>query len=666
MARATKTIAFPLPPLASIADATVTNFEQITVDLPESSKTFRKVWIDFMCNDRATTAGNAASWRLGARVNSSAYTTVTNENVITNSGENMSIFFSQDFTSLFVSAYSGTTTSATVDVQCYVDSTAVPATQEGASAILWVTYEYDDTSTTLVGNAWIPMNSLDGKLPTSKSTIIDTVPNIDDFLGYTGVTYKHIMMIMEGNVAVAGHTDDFAVTVQLDETTAQEGSLKESSFASDRYIREHFNLMSAGSPIFTTNATHSFYAWVSTGAVGRMNHATFTILVVFTYGSDSAQGNISLLLPAHYSSPAGGTTSSDTQKSSRELWIQEPETITTQKSACRWIWDQTSAVVTAYFKCNTQPTYSGLTDVAALMCGSNNYQRTCDDVINLARGRNSLDGYVYRTDTTDKVWNLSSIWIINYKCGRPTSGWPSANRTIFWNIKQFGTTAGEAETTIDATAPVIPEANYFITALGIEANNLTTATAQLYAYKIFVERLSAEGGVAWEIAYFDSTHTDPEVGRRLMYSQMRSLFKRFPTDADITRMDLETSRRWRIITPQNIAAWWAVNIIYTYHTITYTLSGTISNSGGGTVNLYLHKGDNVTGASNKGELMQTGSTVGNGSYSFTIYDNVENVQVSAYESSTYKGMSKMATVDTSFDISLSSPASGASNYACVG
>lgn len=641
MATRLKTVAFPLPNLASITNNTLTNFTQITVDLPESGKTFRKVWVDFMCNDIITvTGGTLTTKTLACRVGAASYTTVTNSNTLTNTGENLSLFMSQDFTSHFTTNWSGT--SMTFDCQVQINqSTGTTLGMASGSAILWVTYEYDDTSSTQVMNAWIPMNSAVGALPTSKGTAQDTVPDLDTFLGYGSISYKHIMMIMEGNEANAAGTTAFALTVQLDTTTAQVGNSHTASLASDRYVREHFNLMSGGSPIFTTNATHSFYAWVSTGAVTRMNHAAFTILVTFTFDATSANdGNISLMLPMEMDSPMGGTTSSDYQKATRELWIEEPGTITTQNSAFRLFWDQVGAISTLNFRCGTQ-SFVAYTDTAAVLCGSNVVQKTCHDNITFARGRNLLSFDAYRSDTTDLGWNLSGFWIINYKCSKPTNGWGDANRTVIWNILQQGTAALAATYSIAATAPIIPETNYFINALGVQLTAITGSTP--YGYDILVERLSAEGGVAWEKVYNDSVHTDPEIGLRITYAQMRTLFKRFPTDADASRMDLETSRRWLIYSPLNVTHWYTLNIMFTYHTITYTVGGTITNSNGGTVNLYLHKGDNVSGASNKGELMQSTSRSGNGTYSFTVYDNVEDVFVSAYEDSTHLGRSANGT-----------------------
>lgn len=70
----------------------------------------------------------------------------------------------------------------------------------------------------------------------------------------------------------------------------------------------------------------------------------------------------------------------------------------------------------------------------------------------------------------------------------------------------------------------------------------------------------------------------------------------------------------------------------TYHAITFTVSGTVSGSNSGTVNLGLH--DATTG-----ELLLTTSRSGDGSYSFTWYDDTADVYVAAYEDDTHVGRS---------------------------
>jgi hypothetical protein len=70
----------------------------------------------------------------------------------------------------------------------------------------------------------------------------------------------------------------------------------------------------------------------------------------------------------------------------------------------------------------------------------------------------------------------------------------------------------------------------------------------------------------------------------------------------------------------------------TYHANTFTVSGNITGSSGGTVNIEIFR-------SSSGEKIGSTTRVGNGTWTFTWYDNTENVFATAKESSTLLGRS---------------------------
>ena len=83
----------------------------------------------------------------------------------------------------------------------------------------------------------------------------------------------------------------------------------------------------------------------------------------------------------------------------------------------------------------------------------------------------------------------------------------------------------------------------------------------------------------------------------------------------------------------------------TYHSVIRTVSGSITGSSGGPVDIYLHR-------ASTGEIVLATSQIGNGSFSFDWYDDTEDLFVSAYESTTKKGRSKRDVSGSGFDISL--------------
>jgi len=100
--------------------------------------------------------------------------------------------------------------------------------------------------------------------------------------------------------------------------------------------------------------------------------------------------------------------------------------------------------------------------------------------------------------------------------------------------------------------------------------------------------------------------------------------------------------------------------LITYHSIVGTVSGTISGSDGATVSIYLQR-------ANTGEIVLSDSRVGDGTYSFTWFDDTENILVLAHESNTKKGISKIDLMGSGdFDISLSSGGGGEYSYTWFG
>ncbi len=153
------------------------------------------------------------------------------------------------------------------------------------------------------------------------------------------------------------------------------------------------------------------------------------------------------------------------------------------------------------------------------------------------------------------------MWIVNYipaACRRSRVG--AANKTVIWNLLQTSTVAAAGVRDLAATAPVIPEASYLINGLGTNLQYLSNSTTTPAGVTVLMERTVGEGGMMWEPAYVDIGTTDPEAGVRQCWGQIRDFFLRWPGDPQPGRMDLETSRRWRVVlanaaTPPSSRTW---------------------------------------------------------------------------------------------------------------
>lgn len=629
MATRLKTVQYAFPTLASLTNNVLTNLTQITIFLPETgTKTFRSVVAHISFDDIITnTGGTLTTKTLNFRLGAAGYTSIANANALTNSGENASFHLTADYTSHFSTNWTGT--SMTADFQLQINqSTGTTTGMVNVSVTLEITYEYDDTSTTQIKSVMIPLNAPVSNITTGAVTY-DTFPALDTYLPETSKVYRNMFIVVQGNEHRNTATTDHTMTINLGSSTVTTGNY-EGALASDRWFRYVWNLTAAG---FTDTANTQNFQLSTT--VARCNHPQCYAVITYEYNESTSTSIMnSVMLPLDIEAPFGGTTSSDYQRSSRDLFIQEPGSIVTNRVAFFPFWSQVAAIGGLNMRIGTGA-FVAYTDTASIMCGTNGAMIRNDAAFTLVHGRNSLNFDVYRTDTADFGWTSSGFWLVNYTSDKHSSGSGAHNHTVCWGLQQNGTAAAANNWTVAATSIIIPEVNHYITAIGTRMISLLSSVVP-GGFFIGVERLAVEGGISWERIYGDITQTDAEIGTFYTWSQSKFLFDRWPNDPDPERVNPQTNRRWRINLPQstttNASGWVGICQIFTYHSITYTVSGTVSGSAGGTVTLNLHR-------AGTGEKVLSTTRSGNGSYSFTWYDNTEDLFVEARESGTLLGRS---------------------------
>jgi hypothetical protein len=360
---------------------------------------------------------------------------------------------------------------------------------------------------------------------------------------------------------------------------------------------------------------------------GRHHSMQAFLVVTYEFNASTTTSVMnSLLLPMEVESPMG-ISNVNFQRSDRELFVQEPNPVLT-RLACFVFW-QASLNETGLNARLGTGAFVGYTNTGSgFNCGNKGLMIRNDAPTGLTftRGRNKLQMDIYNTSTTQRGGNVGSFWIVNYTSDVASSGIGSHNHTVLYPIYTNDTGGVVQEKYTSSGAVPIPETNYFITSVGLVAKAMIGAVSQGLSIK--VERLVAEGGLIFESGYKDIGQHDGEMGLYQVYATVRSLFKRWTGDADASRLDLETSRRYILSSSNGNAFWNELTVMLTYHSITYTVAGNITDSNGGTVELSLHR-------ENTGEKILETSRTGDGAYSFTWYDNTENVYVDAFEDEDY-------------------------------
>jgi hypothetical protein len=585
-----------------------------TLYIPESGKTFVDVSMTGTGRIGSGAATDMQTRLLAMQLGSNTATTVNNAIRYTASGEHYTVLWKQAVTAQFTSFWGASTTSLPATATIQNNTNAAAAVMHNQAIETHITYTYDDTSATKIKTVMIPLNANTGNITAAEVTY-DTVPALDTYLPEAGKTIRNIYVVIQGNDGTGANTTFTANVGNVGKNFA----LDPNNLASDVFYRKYLN---CDALIGNTAVTHTFRMKSSTV---KFPHQQAWMVVTYEYDEATTDTIMnSLMLPMELQSP-GGANNTLYARGTREFWIQEPGSITTNRTAFYVFWNQTTAVGTIGMRIGTGSFVTGYIDTASALGGVNAAMCRKDDAFVLARGRNELNYDLYRTDTADFMTNLCGFWLVNYTSSKPAAGSCVANKTIKNTVRPYGT-AASTPNSIFSWASSIPETEYFISAIGTELLFHANATIQVAGFIIRVEKTVAEGGLEWMPGYTDISQTDPETGPMLNYSQMRYNFKRFDGDEDPSRVDIKTSRRIEVYTIPTTAStaggWHSVDIVTTYHGIQYNVAGTTANCAGGNVQLSLCR-------SSTGEVLMRQNVAANASFNFVWHDNTEPVFVIA-------------------------------------
>jgi hypothetical protein len=238
---------------------------------------------------------------------------------------------------------------------------------------------------------------------------------------------------------------------------------------------------------------------------------------------------------------------------------------------------------------------------------------------------------------------IEGFALVNYRCGLPSGGAHRKNRTSHHLIIGHQATAGVQ---IQTGAPSIPESNYTLN--GVSAHSMS------YTNSTFMGQIMAERGVGDNPGdgWVRSTFARPsanlvEGGSAPHITPIKWVRRR----SSLNGIDMFTSRRWALQTTA-LGTHPAVWLEFTYHTITFTVSGIVEVDGapvadGKTVEVFSRDSDNVI------ELVGSAVTSGGtGAFSLQVPDNTRTYWAS-YKDGTNVGRSDNAVPGVGpFDISI--------------
>jgi hypothetical protein len=635
-----KTVEYAFPTdTTALATATRRDQAAITLYIPETtSRTFRSVVVRVGYRDTNTTATTLTNPLIGVKLGAAAFSDSTLGNPAGNSGENQHYIFEREVTSYFTTNFGA---AASQTFQVGTQQTGPSVTNITIKVI--ITYEFDDAAQdTRVKTVRIPIESTTGALTATLANVGTTqVPALDTFLPEASKVYRSIWLEAIYNEYTAGTANDAALGISIGGAAEQLTAVHESALASSCSGWVCFNQGAA--PSWSTASAHNLQARSTTiTTASTFNHVAFVLHVTYEYSHTSSTRILnSLLLGLGTIDLAGATTATDAAVIEKVLYVEEPGTITLVQSGALVQYAQTAAV-------GPQVSFGGqtargYTDTALLYCGETFLCQRVDSGgaqgagIALVRGPNKWRWAVHIGTAGFSPSSFDGYLILNYTSDKSAQGDGAHNHSTHWHL-QGSQANGQISTITAAQFFNIPETKWWRTGLAFYSNGYGTVASPQYWF-IGAENLSGEGerldfrelGKGW------FTHDGENGWYPISFTAQddaAGVFQRFDADPDASRLALEGSRRWKIACGQSntrpLMAW------LTYHAITFSWSGTISESAGGTVNIACYR---------KSDGLKLGSTsrTGNGAYTITVYDNTETIFSEARESGTLLGRSDDGT-----------------------
>lgn len=639
MALRTKTIEFATSTdIATLAAATSRD-KELNVYIPESSLTFKSVTLQCWVRDNTTTAATMTSPVLGiATTVGGSYSEVTLSNPPANSGESQAFFFQRDVTSWFTTNWTGTSMALGVRFR----GTALITANHFFK--LLITYEYDDTSATQIKTVRIPIESTRQYATTSWQTLggATAIPAFTGgYLPENGVTVREAFLDLWGNESPATAATDVTLSIRVNGGTQRDIYSAEQIYTGNGlHFRTGYDITAE-----TTYGSARSLEILATGVTNRFARTGGMLVITyeFTLSGTTSVFNSLMLGGTDTVGQIPGTTSGDADSWGRTHIIEEPTTITLKESAvCLFAQSAAPAGGTLNVAVGDQ----GYT--AYTMSQTNSFELGPHSLVHridaggqngvayetFGRGKNEYELRIYAS-AANVWWNLCGFLILNYTSGVAADG-PGAHAQSRYNLLVGNTATTNVGRTAAAAGVLLgtDETDHWMMGVLTELNFDHNGVIVENAYAFQAERASGEGeGEGWEPIFVGMTLSDSERNCTIRaYSAARSSFRRWPLDTDTARLNLATSRTWRLDAPNSVYSSWG--IWATFHCITYAISGTVSGytGDGSGITVEAHRSDTD-------ELIGTTTTAAGGTYTLTWYDNTIDCYAHARQDATHVGRS---------------------------
>lgn len=647
MATRLKTIEYSLSSSVDAVSSGVTRIlPQLMVHIPETgSRNFISCFVEWFTQDSSSAAASITQWSVFHRIGSTNYFTSSVTDTIANTGENMSFYFINDVTHAFSSSFGNTSLSNSFDFGVALTGNSTTNT----SAKLTCTYEYDDTANIRVKTVSIPMDSFTGSISATGPTIIDTIPALNTYLPETDKVIRDVWFEFEGNDGVGSSVGPVSASIYVDNTKVDTTGLISTALISARTLRYIWKPIS-GSIDFS--ATHSIGMKSSTidapfdcisvkcGVTYEYNHGVSNNImncVVVPGGHDLG------FIP-------GGPNLSDGNRLTMEIDIEEPQVTMSRCGQYHRVLSGGSPYIfitkissSVYDQLPATFSFSQKTRCGESVIGTRFDSGSIYGVgAQLTRGPNLfyLD-WCYGT-SLPAGGGYSSIIVLNYESAKSTQSGGDANHTQFRKWFAFPVVS-DATYRLFTASFYTPEPVYKFNGLGIWVNAMSNFNGK--SISACTQRTGSDeglGGVGWKNVFSQQVDSLVEFTNVTCIGDGKDTFTTFPGDASIVSKYIPTrNRNW--IIQQLVGAVYECGYLFgSYHTITYSLTGSLSGytGDGSGVPVRFYRADT-------NEYILTTTSSNNGEFHATWYDNVNPLYAEAFQDNTHVGRSTNITASGS-------------------
>lgn len=606
---------------------------QATVNIPEtSSRTIRKAWVQLNYGGSllAITEQLHITSRWGSTAFADPVTRWVTTNNFTTSGESWAYEVYVDVTAQTVTQWSSGT-DATFDLALSIAMRGIAGNgcRAWSSAELFITYEHDETAATQLNTVVLPIDSLTGSVAATTTTI--QVNGIPILTGGSGLikeaspVIKDMYIVFEANVDEGG-TTDYTFYGQVGSESEVELATFDAANQSDFFTR----LIWRRTDLVTTSA-YDLKCRVSSTAGATFPHVGAYLVVTYTY-DDTTTTTVTHtdVTPFCLSlGVLGGTTAADQSVQNIEFWIEGESPVLLQ-SGIQLLSYQSADPGNLLLAAGSQ-TPRSYTVPPTVASGPVAIAQRIDSGgaaglgLTLARGKCTLTISARRDGSNTSAWGAYGVAYITYAYTRNAT---KRHSTVGYPIAMFSTLA--ATTRIAGSVQLqIPDANWFISSVGVSAREILTG-GQYIAATLTIKKSDNNG-----FLYLGGYQRAPAnyIAPMMRSCVISNFIKRYAADPRAMGvLELVSASRTCFLENPNGSRMGSAVLWANFHNFDFTVSGSITFSDGGTVNLALI--DATTH-----EIYNTGSRVGNGSYSFSHFDSARLVYVAAHEDSTHQGRS---------------------------